>query len=256
MTPAALLIDVEGTVIDAAGPIPGAIEAIVRLRAAGVPMRFLTNIDARPPAAVLEMLHGHGVAVAPEELFTPVVAARRVLAGPDTRAYALVSASVAPALADLVAPQGPYTHALIGDCADTLDYRRLDEVFRAVHGGAHLLALQKGRYYKRADGNHVDTGAVVAGIEYATGVTAQVLGKPSPHFFGLALDSLGLPVEARADVLVVGDDATTDVRGARDCGFGAVQVRTGKYPEQAAAGLVGQADLTIDSLADLPAVLR
>jgi ribonucleotide monophosphatase NagD (HAD superfamily) len=36
----------------------------------------------------------------------------------------------------------------------------------------------------------LDSGAFVAGLEYATGVEATVLGKPSPSYFAAALDAL------------------------------------------------------------------
>jgi ribonucleotide monophosphatase NagD (HAD superfamily) len=142
---------------------------------------------------------------------------------------------------------------LVGDCRDVLDYAVLDAAFRAVRAGAELVALQRGRYFRREDGDHLDTGAVVAGLEYSAGVHARVLGKPSTDFFDLAARSLGLSVQECA---VVGDDATTDIAGGRDAGARTVQVRTGKYADQHAEGITGSADATIDSIADLPAFLQ
>ncbi|HEY5249925.1 MAG TPA: HAD hydrolase-like protein [Dermatophilaceae bacterium] len=55
--------------------------------------------------------------------------------------------------------------------------------------------------------------------------------------------------------MVVGDDATTDIAGGRDAGARTVQVRTGKYADQHAEGITGSADVTIDTVADLPALL-
>lgn len=143
----------------------------------------------------------------------------------------------------------PYTHVLIGDCRDVLDYPALDGAFRAVREGAELLALQRGRYFKRADGDHLDTGAVVAAVEYAAGTTARVLGKPAVDFFALAVRSLGVSAE---ECLVVGDDASTDVAGGNAAGLRTVQVRTGKYADQHAEGLTGSATHTCDSIAELP----
>jgi ribonucleotide monophosphatase NagD (HAD superfamily) len=54
---------------------------------------------------------------------------------------------------------------------------------------------------------------------------------------------------------VVGDDATTDVAGGRAAGAATVQVRTGKYADQARTGPGEQADVTVDSVADLPALV-
>ncbi|MGW4894280.1 HAD-IIA family hydrolase [Kitasatospora sp. NPDC004240] len=250
--PRAVLLDLEGTLYARGRVIEGAAAAVEELRGLGVGLRFLTNTDSKPAAVIREELAGYGLAVPAEELFTPVVAAQQLLAAaPGARAYPLVSKALLGELPGL-AQEPPYTHVLIGDCRDVLDYPALDGAFRAVRDGAELLALQRGRYFKRADGDHLDTGAVVAAVEYAAGATARVLGKPATDFFELAARSLGVPVGA---CLVVGDDASTDVAGGEAAGLRTVQVRTGKYADQRAEGLTGRADHEIDSVAALPALV-
>jgi len=93
---------------------------------------------------------------------------------------------------------------------------------------------------------------IPAALEYAAGVSARVLGKPSADFFELAAGSAGVDI---GECLVVGDDATTDIAGGHGCGARTVQVRTGKYADQVAEGLVDQADAVLDSVADLPRLL-
>lgn len=244
----AVLLDLEGTLYAREQPLEGAAEALTGLRDLGVGLRFLTNSDSRTPGQVHAGLAKYGLNVRQEELFTPVVAARQLLSAQETRVYALVSSALRPAIPHLVA-EPPYTHVLIGDCRDALDYAALDGAFRAVRAGARLLALQRGRYFKRTDGDHIDTGAVVAAVEYAAATTARVLGKPSTDFFALAAESLGVDA---GDCLVVGDDATTDIAGGNAAGMRTVQVRTGKYADQLAEGLTGAAHHELDSVAGLP----
>jgi HAD superfamily hydrolase (TIGR01458 family) len=241
----AVLLDLEGTLFAKEQALPGAVEAVRELRASGVPVRFLTNIDSRPPRAIGEQLAGYGLDVAAAELFTPVTAARVLLSGlPGARVLPVLARALHGEFTDWIADGPGYTHVLVGDCRDVLDYALPDEAFRAIREGAELVALQRGRYFRRADGDHIDTGAVVAGLEYATGTRAQVLGKPAADFFLLAARSLGAEI---TDCLVAGDDATTDIAGGRAAGARTVQVRTGKYTDQD-----GDADFTIDSVADLP----
>jgi ribonucleotide monophosphatase NagD (HAD superfamily) len=88
----------------------------------------------------------------------------------------------------------------------------------------------------------------VAALEYASGKVAQVVGKPSPEFFRLALEELGVPPSR---VLVVGDDPENDCGGGQRVGCRGAVVRTGKFD---AAALVRQAiapDLILDSVAAL-----
>ncbi|HJD82527.1 HAD-IA family hydrolase [Kitasatospora aureofaciens] len=247
----AVLLDLEGTLYAQGKAVEGAAAAVQALRESGLALRFLTNTDSKPAARIHDELVDYGLPVRREELFTPVVAAQQLLAAPGTRVYPLVSRALLGELPNLVA-EPPYTHALIGDCRDVLDYRALDEAFRAVRGGAELVALQRGRYFKRADGDHLDTGALVAAVEYSAGTTARILGKPAADFFELAARSLGLQPSA---CVVVGDDAGTDIAGGEAAGLTTVQVRTGKYADQLAEGLTGRAGYECDSVADLPALL-
>jgi FMN phosphatase YigB (HAD superfamily) len=62
------------------------------------------------------------------------------------------------------------------------------------------------------------------------------------------LEDLGLPAN---EVAMVGDDVEADVVGAKRAGLVGIQVRTGKWQVDA-----GEADLVIDSVADLPEVVE
>lgn len=248
----AVLVDIEGTVFVNGEIVPGVPEAIEVLSKRGVALRFVTNIDSRPPDAVVAQLQGAGLPVSPGDVFTPISAARSVLAAEaEPRVYLVGSAEVAEAIGGVVA-EPPFSHVVVGDCRAVLDYGLLDGAFRALRQGARLIALQRGRYMKAADGDHIDTGAVVAALEYSSGLQAHVVGKPEPGFFAQAGGS------ARAEAsecAVVGDDAASDIAGAKAAGMFAIQVRTGKFGDYLAGGGSVHPDLTIDSLADLPGVI-
>jgi HAD superfamily hydrolase (TIGR01458 family) len=248
----AILLDVEGTLFAKGKALPGAAAAVAELRERGLGIRFLTNIDSKSPEAVAENLAGTGLEVKLEDLFTPVSAALAFFSGStEPRVLKLLSTALQDGFAGLEAT-APFTHVLVGDCRDVLDYPLLDGAFRALRAGADLIALQRGRYFLRDDGDHLDTGGVVAALEYSAGVQARVLGKPSTDFFALAAGSLGVSIQ---ECVVVGDDATTDIAGGLEAGARTVQVRTGKYADQQDEGVTSPADATIDSVADLPALL-
>ena len=66
----------------------------------------------------------------------------------------------------------------------------------------------------------------MAALEYAAGIEAVVVGKPSPDFFQAAVADLGL---TPPEVLMIGDDVEADVLGAVAAGLQGVLVRTGKF---------------------------
>ena len=111
-----------------------------------------------------------------------------------------------------------------------------------------MVALQRNRYWQTESGLALDAGPFVAALEFASGKDASVVGKPERDFFRLALEDLGLEA---GQVAMVGDDAEADVVGARRAGLVGIQVRTGKWQAD-----VGEADLVIDSVADLPGAVE
>lgn len=257
-SPPAILCDIEGTLYSAGTTVPGAIEAIAELRALGCRLRFVSNIDSRTEADVLHRLRGRGFDIRDGELFLPTTAAREFLATQHGATVLAVTSETVRRSFEPFDRGQPVTHVIVGDCRDVLSYALLDEAFRALEAGAVLVALQRSRYLIAEDGHHVDTGAIVAALEYASGQSALVLGKPSPEFGELAAASLGFPPgNRRADALwVVGDDATSDIAMGREIGATTVQLRTGKFAGQAAERTTHPATHEVDSIADLPGFIR
>ena len=57
--------------------------------------------------------------------------------------------------------------------------------------GADLIAVHKGRYYSTGrNGLALGPGPFVAGLEFASGKKAKILGKPSRDFFLSAIESV------------------------------------------------------------------
>ena len=79
----------------------------------------------------------------------------------------------------------------------------------------------------------LSAGPFVCGIEYATGKTATLVGKPSPDFFGMALRDMGLKP---GDAVMIGDDVVTDTGGAMKAGMQGILVKTGKFSQKALSG--------------------
>jgi HAD superfamily hydrolase (TIGR01458 family) len=132
-------------------------------------------------------------------------------------------------------------------------YENLNRAFAELEAGARLVCLHKNRWWQTSRGPLLDAGAFVAGLEYAAGVEAEVVGKPTRSYFDAALADLGA---ATADAIMVGDDIEADVGGAKSAGLQAVLVRTGKFREESLAGAEPQPDVVVDSIADVPALLR
>jgi len=248
-----LLVDLDGTLYVGNEAIPGAKEALASLRAAGMPMRFLTNTTTKPRDTIVSRLGAMGLDIAADEIFTsPRVAAEVLRQHGIARAYFLLKPAVLPDLDGIEPVETGAQAVVIGDMGEDFTYARLNHAFRLLLEGAEFYALAENRMYKRAEGMCLDVGAFVRGLEYASRRTAVLLGKPAPAFFHAALDALGL---TPAEVASIGDDIEGDVGGGQGAGLRGVLVRTGKFREEDLAASTIRPDAVIDSFADVPAVL-
>jgi HAD superfamily hydrolase (TIGR01458 family) len=245
-----ILLDIDGTLLDGERAIPGTAEMIAGLRTRSVPFRLSTNTTRMPRSGVVAWLAAAGIEVAPREVFTPALLARmRILDSGRTRASLLVAPETRSDFYGIEQDDRDPDWVVVGDLGDGFTWEVLDRAFRRLIDGATLLALQKNRFWRVEGELRIDAGPFVAALEYAAGVEAELVGKPSSRFFSLVLGDLGLPPER---VLVVGDDVTTDCAGGAAAGCRTALVRTGKFAAGGAVAPGGtRPDLVLDSAADL-----
>jgi HAD superfamily hydrolase (TIGR01458 family) len=250
---AAILLDVDGVLHVSGEPIPGAASAVNRLRADGHRLRFVTNNTTRSRAVLAGELRSMNVQLDDEELQTTPRAAAGALAG--RRVLALTMPAIIEDLegvqlvgesAEIVliggADEGPETN-------NVFSYMNLARAFAELDAGADLYCLHKNPWWQTSRGPLLDSGAFVAGLEYATGLEATVLGKPSPTYFLAALEAVDADPEL---TWMVGDDVEADIGGAQKHGMKTALVRTGKFRPDAVERSRIMPDAILSSVADLP----
>ncbi len=245
-----VLCDVDGTLISGSREIPGAAAALQRLGAAGIEFRLTTNTTRFSRAGIVGVLTAAGFDIDVEQVLNPaVLARRRILASGARRAALLVAEGAETDFDGVERVEDDPDWVVMGDLGERFDWQVMQRAFTWVRQGARLMALQRNRFWDSGDGVlRIDAGAFVAGLEYASGVAAELVGKPSAIFFEEAVGSLGI---SPADVLVVGDDVTTDGAGGAAAGCRTATVRTGKFEDRQLNETGFRPDLLIDSFADL-----
>ncbi|MCU9849604.1 TIGR01458 family HAD-type hydrolase [Defluviimonas sp. WL0024] len=242
-----VLIDLSGVLYSGSRALPGATDAVRRLRSEGLAVRFLTNSTRRPKRTLVDRLRAFGVDLAPDELFTPAAAACDWLARHGHAPHLLIHPDLGEDFAD-TDTTGPEA-VVLGDAGRFFTYEALNTAFRKIEAGAPLLALAANRVFRDADGKlSLDAGAFVAALEHASGKTALLFGKPAPGFFAAAAASMGAGM---AEVAMIGDDAEADIAGALDAGAAlAVLVRTGKYREGDETRFAPNPSMVADGIGD------
>ncbi|XP_003704105.1 haloacid dehalogenase-like hydrolase domain-containing protein 2 [Megachile rotundata] len=221
-----VLIDLSGTLHIDNTAIPGAVEALTRLRSANIPVKFVTNTTKESSNFLHNRLIKLGFDIKKEEIFSSLAAARRLIISRKLNPMLLIDSAANEDFEDLIKNDNEQNAVVVGLAPDKFHYEELNKAFRLLLDGASLIAIHKGRYYKRGDGLSLGPGAFIAGLEYSANVKAEVVGKPTAEFFKAALENVP-PEEA----VMIGDDVKDDVAGAQAIGIRGLLVQTGKYRE-------------------------
>lgn len=214
-------LDLDGVIWLADQPIPGAAEAVARLRQAGEQVLFCTNSSMDPTWAVEEKLARHGIAARGDVVTSADVAGGLLSAG--ERVLVCGGQGIVEAVearGAQVVTKGPADVVLVG-LDRSFTYERLRIAADAVAGGARLLATNDDATYPTPTGAVPGGGAILAAIERASGAVAEVAGKPHAPMVAAVRARLG-----DAGV-VVGDRPETDGAFARALGYRFALVLTG-----------------------------
>ncbi len=244
-----LLFDLDGVLYVGEELIEGAVEAVGYIKSKKIPCRFLTNTTTRSLDALFQKTSRLGLAIEREEIFTPPkIAARYLRKKGNPRVLLILQENTKLEFAGFRQDDINPDVIVIGHYSDRWNYALMNRLFNLIMNGAELLALHKGRYWETEKGLTLDIGAFVTGLEYSTGATATVIGKPSENFFRLAVEDMGI---APSQAAMIGDDIVSDVGGAQLAGLAGILVKTGKYREEVASKSSVKPQLTIESVAAL-----
>lgn len=262
-----LLIDLDGVVWVGREPVPGSVEALQELLAAGKRIVFVTNNPGRLPQAYAERLQGLGVDVGPEQIVTAGMVVARLAgeaAGKNGTAFVLGGTP----LKEMVATTG--ARLLEGEEAERadvvvvsghkgFDYGELRTAKFALDHGARLFATSHDPTMPFPGGELPGTGAVLAAVEVASGKQATIGGKPERYLFEMAIDAIRGALRTDTDrkaprdgrLAMVGDRISSDIDGGRAAGLETVLVLSGTTSRAEAEAADPGPDHVLDDLAAL-----
>jgi HAD superfamily hydrolase (TIGR01458 family) len=273
----ALLLDLDGVIVSAGQAVPGSVEALAELERRGTTYRIVTNTSLVSRRSLSQFAAKLGSEIPPERFQSALSAsaAYAARAFPGEPLYVLSSDDARTEFdgqrllthEDAAVPGARAAAVIVGDSPEVLSYRNLNLAFRLVRGGARLIGMHRNAWWLTPEGPTLDSGAYVTGLEFAAGVRAQIIGKPAPAFFSLAVDALRREAAGRgerlrrSEIAMVGDDVRTDVLAGQRAGLCGVLVLTGKHGLDALAAARGhgrggrEPHAVAPSLADVVAAL-
>jgi len=187
------MVDLDGVLWRGKTPLPGSADAVARLRDAGHRVAFLTNNSFTLVADQIEKLADMGVPAEADDICTSAQAAAGLL---EKGATALVVGG--PGIVEAleargveVVTDGTSVDAVVVGFDPGFDFKKLKNAFHAVRDGARLIGTNDDATFPTDGGEIPGGGSIVAAVAYATGVTAEIAGKPNPPAARLLEDRIG-----------------------------------------------------------------
>ena len=248
----AFLFDLDGTVCIGETPIPGAAEALSRLRRAGKKVVFLTNNSSKTYAEYKRKLRrltlfesGDGIytsAMAAADLLKREYSGKKVfLLGTDALAKELQRTGVR------LSEDSPELCLLAYDV--TLTFEKLRHFDAFLRRGLPYLATHADPVCPTADGSMPDVGSLIALFQTSSGrLPDRIVGKPYASMGECVARFTGI---SPAETCMVGDRMYTDIRFANNSGMMSILVLSGETTRETAMRYGDRPDLILSSVAEL-----
>ncbi|HJP83276.1 MAG TPA: HAD-IIA family hydrolase [Fimbriimonadaceae bacterium] len=246
--PAELYIfDLDGTLFRGDEPIPGAIEAVERVRKAGKGVRYLTNNSSQTRGSYVDKLTRLGFKAHPEEIYSSAIGTAAYLHRERVKKVFIVGESgLAQTLGDvgIVSTDRDPDAVVVGICRD-FTYELLSQAMQWIKAGAKFVATNTDPTYPVEGGKFIPgAGSIVAAVQICSEAVPFVVGKPNPFLIQLILQEAGVSAE---DAMVIGDRMDTDIAAGERAKCQTLLVLTGAASEapDGQAWLPSVADLTV-----------
>jgi 4-nitrophenyl phosphatase len=236
-----LLCDLDGVVWLAHQPIPGAVEAISRVREAGTRVLFVTNNSFSTQVEQVAALGKIGISAQGDVVTSAMSAAtavkpgwRVLVCGGRGLIEEVERTGATPVVAYQSRPiTGSFDAVVVGFHRE-FDFQVLSDALSAVRNGAMLVGSNDDPTYPTPQGPIPGGGSILAAVEKATGVQAVVTGKPNEPMAQLVREMcVGV---APSEMVMVGDRPDTDGAFAQTLGCPYALVLSGVTTSEQGSG--------------------
>jgi NagD protein len=247
----AVIMDMDGVVVQGDHLVPGAQDLLDRLMDRGIKFLILTNNSIYTPRDLAARLQYLGLQVPPESLYTSALATARFLHDqkPNGSAFAIGESGLTTALhgIDYTLTEHDPDYVVLGETT-SYSFDRVARAVRLVMGGARFIATNPDPIGPGREGMVPATGSLAALITRASGVDAYFVGKPNPLMLRTALRTLDVH---SSNAIMVGDRMDTDIVMGIESGMETVLVLTGVTAREDVDRFPYQPSRILDSIADL-----
>lgn len=223
-----VISDMDGVIYRGGDLIPGAQEFVNRLIESKTPFLFLTNNSEQTPIDLKLKLEKRGITGVTEENFiTSSMATAMFLRAqkPQATAYVVGGGGLINELYNVgfsISESNP-DFVVVGK-TQNFSYEMMKTAVRLINKGAKFIATNPDMIDPTESGMEPACGAILAGIEAASGQKPYIVGKPNSLMMMLATRKLGVHAD---DTIMIGDRMDTDIVGGMEAGMTTCLVLSG-----------------------------
>ena len=211
----ALLVDLDGTVYNGDTLVDKhAINFFQKVNDQAIPCLFVTNRANHTAKEISAKLNGLGIPCKETSVLTSALATAMYLK--SGRAYVVGDHGLREALVERgfeLTDEKP-DYVIVGFTRE-LNYEKIDTASRLIREGAQFYSTNNDILVAAtASRKEAGNGVAVAAIECASATQANVIGKPNPIIFDMAIQQLHINHVARESICMIGDNPNTDIQGA------------------------------------------
>lgn len=219
--------DLDGTVYHGTEPVPEAVTFIAQLREKGIEPYYITNNSSATPEQVRAKLEAFGISAKVEHIMTSAIATAKYCREmyPNATVQMIGESGLEVALQaegiEIVQDNG---EVVVMGIDRQMSYEKFTQASLAIRGGAKFIGTNGDKAIPTERGLLPGNGALVKLVEYTTGKTPVMIGKPEAHLFRYIQQQSGVRKE---EMVMIGDNYDTDILGGIHFGIDTVHLGGG-----------------------------
>jgi len=231
-----IIFDIDG-VLEYQGKVyPEAVRTLESLRDRGIATRLLTNSTLKSRKSCAEKLRQLGFPVYDDEVITASYATATYLKEKKPRScWVMLEGEGLEEFQGFPKDMENPEYIVVGDNRSKFDFEHLNKALRLLLKGGALIGMQSELTDTSLGEPELNVGSWVRMLEL------------SGYVFDLTLKTMGL---GKNEVVMVGDQISTDIKGAKAFGIRSILIKTGEYDEKELDGRVVP-DYLINSISEV-----
>ncbi|KGE71739.1 HAD-IIA family hydrolase [Spirochaeta lutea] len=247
-----IISDMDGVIYRGGTLIDGANEFVQRLLTSGIPFLFLTNLSEQTPLDLVRKLERRGIHGLEEHHFITAGMATAMFLKqqrPGATVFAIGGGGLMNELYNAgfsISEHNP-EYVVVGK-TESFNFEQMKKAVQFISRGAKFIGTNPDVIDPTDDGIEPACGALLAGIESATGRRPYIVGKPNSLMMTLATKKLGVHPD---DTVMIGDRMDTDIVGGMEAGMRTCLVLSGVTRREDISAYPYRPDYIMDSVADI-----